>query len=665
MFYRYTFLAVAALTACLVPVTAETAKPKKAKEPRAKKLKVVHARRMHPMFSLEGIKIDGLDQLKVGGMCFHDGALYVVTFSPDRMNKTPDHDGKLIRIDNLAGGGEPKMTVLCGGFYEPAAVGIVGKSIYVGTKDQILRFNDAVGKDELKKDAATVMVDGTSTVNFHTYTIGFEPYEKDGKQYLCGNFTTAIKLGGKRDYMVPPNKDVHRGSTFIYGPVTGSEAPEDASLEYLAGGFRTPNGIEVGPDNEVLVADNQGIFNPSNKLIRLTPGSFYGHYLYNNSRGRAAAFQPEDVEAETGDVTKITPPTLHLPQEIVAKSPAQPHVIRNRKGVLAPYNGQILLCDFTTGQILRASLEEVEGTWQGVVFKHTSGKADQDGNNGLTAAPNRLIEGPDGNYYIGQIGAGRLWEFNGTQAGLQRFKVKSAAEVPADFNEILNVKAIDGGFELEFLKPVPADSITAKDIDALQWTYHPRKSYGGSQIAPEKIAATELTFDESGKKAKLIINGLKDGSDIVGQGAVTNHNSGWVVQVGFSPEKDGKKLLFTEEFWYTMHKRVGEKTAAKTIEISKLEKVEMMFKSLCMACHRELDDGKWGAPDLKGIIGREQTVIRDGKEVQVKVDDAYVINAILNPDAEKTLEYKDAVMANPGLDEQGAKDMLDYIKSLK
>lgn len=661
IFFKYALLVIAVFTTCVDTTRAE----KKAKPIKRQRIKVEHAHRIHPMLDLEAIKIEGLEQLKIGGMCFHEESLYVVTFSPDRMNKKPDYDGKLIRVDNLTSEGNPKMTVLCGGLYEPAAVGIVGESIYVGTKDQIIRFDDALGKDVLKKDIATVMVDGISTNNFHTYTIGFESYVKDGKQYLCGSFTTAIQLGGKRDYMIPPNKNIHRGSTFIYGPVTGSEAPKNASFEYLAGGFRTPNGLEVGPENQVYVADNQGIFNPSNKLIRLTPGAFYGHYLYDDKKGRAAAFQPKDVNTEVGDVSKIEPPTLHLPQEIVSKSPAQPHVIHNRKGVLAPYNGQILLCDFTTGQILRASLEEVEGTWQGVVFKHTSGKADEHGNNGLTGAPNRLIEGPDGHYYIGQIGAGGLWEFNGKQAGLQRFKVKDKSDVISDFNEILNVKAIEGGFELEFLKPLPANSITANEIDVLQWTYHPTKNYGGPQIATQKISATKLSFDESGKKAKLLINGLKDGSDIVGKGKITNQNSGWVIEVKFNPKKDGEPLLYNEKFWYTMHKRLGKKTEAKTIEIAKNLKIEMMFKSLCIACHHELDSGKWGAPDLRGIIGREQIVIRDGKEVKVKVDDAYMINAILNPNAEKPIEYKDAVMANPGLDLQGAKDMLDYIKSLK
>lgn len=662
MILKYSMVATAMLAAFVLPVTAQKKKAK-AKKEKPVKHKVIHAHRLHPFFAIEGIKMDGVENLKVGGMCFHEGSLYVVAFSPDRTNKTPDHNGKLIRVDNLTNGGEPKLTILCEGLYEAAAVGVVGNSIYVGTKTQFLRFTDAVGKDKLDIKSATVMLDGASTVNFHTYTIGFESYMKDGKEYLCGNFTTAILLGGKRDVMIPPNKDVKRGSTFIFGPVTGSENPESVSIEYLAGGYRTPNGVEVGPGNEVYVSDNQGIFNPSNKLIRIAPGSFYGHYL-RTKNGRAAAFQPENVNSETGDVTRMSAPTLHLPQEIVARSPSQPHVIHDRKGILAPYNGQILIGDFTTGQILRASLEEVEGTWQGVVFKHTSGKSDKNGNNGLLGGPNRLIEGPDGNYYVGEIGAGRLWEFNGSQYGLQRLRVKKESEVPAHFNEILNVKACEGGLELEFLKPIDSSLISVEDINVMQWTYQPTPGYGGPQISPERIKATELSFDESGKKATLIIDGLKDGSDIVGKGRKTNHNSGWVIHVGFDPKKSGKSVLFTNEFWYTMHKRLGAKKDAVVIKIEKHEQSEMKFKSLCMACHRE-NDGGWGAPDLVGILGRKQTVIRDGKEVNVTVDEAYILNAIMNPMAEKPKEFKDAVMADPGLSKKQAQEMVDYIKSLK
>ena len=645
----------------------------KKKNPYNNKKKVVSViNEIHPYFELQNIDSLPANTLKIGGMCFHGDDLYVVTLSPDRSNKKPDHQGQLLRIENVltADGKNNKLksTVIAEGLYEPTGVAVVGSSIYVGTKTQILRFNNAVtATTPIKVADATVMIDGLSTINFHTYTIGFEEYKKDGQLYLCGNFTTAIVLGGKRDKMIPPNTDVHRGSTFYFGPVTGTEAPSQIKLEYLAGGFRTPNGVEVGPNNEVYVADNQGIFNPSNELIRIKPGSFYGHYLYNKKNvGRAAAFQPENIEAEPGGAHGQTGATVHLPQVNVARSPAQPHVIQKRTGVLAPYNGQLLLCDFTTGSMLRIFTEEVAGVWQGVAFKHSGGLADKEGNNGFTGGPNRLIEGSDGHYYIGQVGAGKLWSFNETLDGLQRFRVKPAAEVPADFNEILAVRAVDGGFELEFLKPLDTKSITAEQIIVSQNTYIPTNRYGGAPVGTEKLKVKLLTFDSSGKKATLLIDGLKDGSKkyVQKKGNYTSDNTGWVVHIQFDPKKGAKSLLYTNEFWYTLHKKIGGKDldANQIVKASAAEKAEAKYKSLCMACHAV----PTGAPNLIGILGKKQTVIKaNGTQVEITVDRDYLINAIINPNSEKTLPFKDAAMAELGIKKNEAKAIVDYILTLK
>ena len=524
---------------------------------------------VHPLFALENIDTIGGDVFRIGGMAFDHDTLYVTTLQPDRTNKAAYKEGKVLRVENVLRAGKNgeqlKVTTLCDWLYEPCAIAVIGGSIYVGEKDRIIRLNDGVHKDSFTKGEEVVLLDGASTPNFHTYTIGFEPYTKDGKTFLCGNFTTAILIGGKRDVMIPPNPKVHRGSNFIVGPVTGKEDPSSVDIEFLAGGFRTPNGIEIGPDNDVWVTDNQGIFNPSNELIRIEKGKFYGHYL-RVDKGRATAFQPADVDAEVGSPKSQTAATVHLPQGSVANSAAQPIVLRNETGVLAPYKGQILLCEFTSGRILRVFTEKVGEVWQGVVFQHSGGAADKTGNNGLAAGPNRIERGPDGNFYIGEIGAGGLWEFNGTWQGLQRFRVKSAEETTANFNEILAVRVVEGGFELEFLKPVPPDSITVNDINIGQWTYFPTSNYGGKDEAKLMLRAKSLTFDSTGRKATLVINGLKDDSPeyIVtdATGKLSNHNTGWVVHVEFDPRTAGKSLLHTTEFWYTLHKKIHSRPIA-------------------------------------------------------------------------------------------------------
>ena len=651
-------------------LTAAEGAPDKKKEKKVKApAPVVASVGVHPLFTLESIDTEGGEVFRIGGMAFHQDVLYVTTLNPDRTNKGPFKAGKVLRVENVLNAGKDgqklAVTTLCDWLYEPCAIAVIGGSIYVGEKDRIIRLDDGVRKYSFKKGEETVLLAGASSPNFHTYTIGFEHYQRDGQTFLCGNFTTAIQLGGKRDVMAPHNPEVHRGSNFIFGPVDGKEAPGSAKIEFLAGGFRTPNGVEVGPDNAVWVADNQGVFNPSNELIRIEEGKFYGHYL-RTENGRAAAFQPADIDAEVGSPKGQTPATVHLPQFAVARSPAQPIVLRNETGVLAPYNGQVLLTEFTSGRILRVFTEQVAGVWQGVAFQHTGGPSDKDGNNGFSAGPNRIEQGPDGNFYIGEIGAGGLWEFNGNWQGLQRFRVKSADEVPTDFNEILAVRVIDGGFEIEFLKPVPADSITLNDIKVGLWTYFPTSNYGGKDEAKVMLKPKALTFDASGRKATLIINGLKDDNDIVTNGNRGNDNTGWVAHVKFDPRKNGESLLHTKEFWYTLHKKIGGQAVGEgdVMVLTTGEALKQTFQGLCMACHLERDDGTWGAPNFKGILGRNQRVVRDGKEVEVTVDRDYLIHAILHHDAEKALPFRDVAMPPLGLGAEAAADLADYILSL-
>jgi hypothetical protein len=136
--------------------------------------------------------------------------------------------------------------------------------------------------------------------------------------------------------------------------------------------------------------------------------------------------------------------------------------------------------------------------------------------------------------------------------------------------------------------------------------------------------------------------------------------------VEFEPKRDGKPLLHTREFWYTLHKKIGGGAtgAGDVIALTKSEALQQTFQNLCMACHVERDGGPQAAPVLKGILGRKQTVIRDGEPVEVTVDRNYLIRSILYPDAEKTLPFKDVAMPPLGLGNDAAAELADYILRL-
>lgn len=368
-----------ALLLCLllIPVAASAeTKKKKPKKFNPQLDKNVVGDRLHPLCRLENVYPTQQVALKISAMAFSGDDLYVTVFTPDRQNKKPFKTGEVFKLSGLVGNSDRskiKAQRLMGDLYEPTAITVHGGKIYLGEKDKISRLEDRNGDGVYTADEKVILIDGISQPNFHTYTIGFETIERDGATFLAGNLTTSIRLGGSRDLNVTINPKTKRGSTFLLGPITGSESAKEVDISYFAGGYRTPNGFAVGPDQEMIVVDNQGVFNPSNEFIRLTQGAFYGHYLLKKSNANVAAFQPEGVDSVKGGSRYQTPPTVHLPQGIVDRSPSQPVILRDLDGPLAVYNGQWLLGELTLGRLNRVFLEEVEGVWQGAVFLHSGG----------------------------------------------------------------------------------------------------------------------------------------------------------------------------------------------------------------------------------------------------------------------------------------------------
>lgn len=646
-------------------------KPKKKFSPKLDEL--VSADQLHPLFKLENLYPEQDVELKISAMAFSGEDLYVTVFTPDRQNKAPFKEGEIFKVTGLLGNAhraKVRALRLMGDLYEPTAIAVHRGKIYVGEKDKISRLEDKNGDGVFTADEKVVLIDGISQPNFHTYTVGFETIEEDGENYLAGNLTTSIRLGGSRDLNVTVNPKTKRGSTFLLGPITGSEKPDDVDIEYYAGGYRTPNGFSLGPDQEIIVIDNQGVFNPSNEFIRLTKGGFYGHYLLKKDNTNIAAFQPDGVDSKVGGSRYQTPPTVHLPQGIVNRSPSQPVILKNLKGPLSVYNGQWLFGDVTLGRMNRVFLEEVEGVWQGAVFLHSGGH-DPGGQTGFTAGPNRIIEGPDHNYYIGHIGHGGLWQFlpkKGEEPkphyGLQRLSPRKADEIPSGFNEMVAVRDIPGGLEVELFQPINQEQLVKAKFGIKQWTYIPTNGYGGRNFGSESLELMDRQLSDDGLFVKLTIPGIRDNSPpFVTNKNYSNENVGWVIEV-----KVEGLPIYKSTAWYTMIRHQGGGTnsaVAKSISAKEqpLEYAKAQFAAVCAACH-SLDGSRLAGPSLKGIHGRKQKVIRDGKTQEVTIDDSYLLRAIGDPLAEAPVGYPPA-MPSLNLSEIEQKALVQWIKTLK
>lgn len=133
-------------------------------------------------------------------------------------------------------------------------------------------------------------------------------------------------------------------------------------------------------------------------------------------------------------------------------------------------------------------------------------------------------------------------------------------------------------------------------------------------------------------------------------GKYTNENVGWVVHL-----KANGLWLWGDEFWYTVNKHqrseANRPLALVTENAATNPKAYAanLHQAVCAACHA-LEGTQLVGPNLKGIHGRKQTVIRDGKEVEVTIDDDYLLRAMKDPLAEHPKGFAPA-MPNPGLDD--------------
>jgi len=324
---------------------------------------------VHPAFDLAQARPSDF-QPKVGGMDFlSDGRLVVCTW---------DSLGSVYILDGVQGEKPEQIKVkrIAYGLAEPLGLSVVNDEIYVLQKQELTKLVDLTG-DEIIDEYQTICNGWGVSANFHEFAFGL--VYQDG--YFYATLATAINPGGASTKpQVPDRGRVVRISKL------------DGSFELVASGLRTPNGIGLGVDNQIFIADNQGDWLPASKIVHYKPGAWYG--------SRAVDF------AGTQGLQEVLP-VVWLPQDEIGNSPSQPVMIN-----VGPYRNQLLHGDVTHRGVKRVFVEKVQGLYQGAVFRFTQG---------LEAGINRLSWGPDSALYVGGVGSGGNWGHAGKlKFGLQK-----------------------------------------------------------------------------------------------------------------------------------------------------------------------------------------------------------------------------------------------------
>ncbi|RME92724.1 MAG: glycosyl hydrolase, partial [Bacteroidetes bacterium] len=440
---------------------------------------------VHPSYTLTQARPDGFAP-KVAGMDFlPDGRLVISTWDPD---------GAVYVLDGVSTGDPGKISYrkIASGLAEPLGLKVVDGDIYVLQKQELTHLIDHDGDEEID-EYRTLSNDWTVSANFHEFAFGLAFQEP----YFYATLAIGILPGGAS----APNQPKDRGKAVRIHRETGQ-------MEIVAEGLRTPNGIGVGIDNEIFIADNQGDWLPACKILHLSEGAFFGSRAVDSARVSQLPMKP---------------PVVWLPQDEIGNSPTTPSYLND-----GPYAGQMIHGEVTHGGVKRVFVEKVNGEYQGAVFRFIQG---------LEAGINRLVWGPDSALYVGGIGSTGNWQHSGKLwYGLQRLKYNGKPTF-----EMLKVSARTNGMEIELTEALDerfgADP-TAYEVQ--QWYYQPTADYGGPKLDQQDVAVRSVHISDDRKKIFLELPGLKEGYVVY-------------IHLPYHWTSTNGQPLWSTEAWYTLN----------------------------------------------------------------------------------------------------------------
>ncbi len=447
----------------------------------------------HPSWDLHNMRPPNF-LLRNGGLDFlSDGRLVASDWGSD-MTVT----GKVYIISGMGGKDSSGVTykVFAQSLKEPLGLKVVNDTIYVMCKDGLYMLPDADKNglaDENRKIVSgwSYPLNSSNGERWHLFAFGL--LYKDG--FFYGTLASEY----------PPSSDQgkDRGSLIKMDPKKGT-------FEIVVGGLRTPNGIAFGPEGEIFGTDNQGHWLPANKLNHFVKGRNYG--MHNDP-------------ANPYDISRVpqSPPVVWLEEGQIGLSPSQPAYVTH-----GPYSGQFLVGDVSFGGLQRIFVEKVAGEYQGVVFKFAGG---------FEAGTNRLVWGPDGALYIGQIGNNSTnWGWQNKNYGLSKLIDNSTSTF-----ELLAVRSRKNGMELEFTEPVSAASAVAANFTVETWTQLPQEGYGAGNLQSRRnLTVSSATLSMDKKSVFLQIDGL---------------TPNYVVHIKTPSIRSATaKAPWASEAWYTLNK---------------------------------------------------------------------------------------------------------------
>jgi cytochrome c5 len=388
------------------------------------------------------MKFSGIDFMKnpdVAVMCTTDGDVWKVT------GLTKDT-------------GELQWRRIASGLFQPLGIKVLSEKIYVTCRDQLVLLRDLNGDGETDY-YESFNHDHQVTDHFHEFAMGLQA-DKEGNLYYAKSGRHA------REALIPQH------GTLLKVSKNGSKT------EIIATGFRAANGVCINPDGSFIVTDQQGFWNPMNRVNWIEgKGKFYGNmWGYNPPKDSSNA--------------AMEPPMVWIDMEF-DRSPSELLWVDSKKW--GPLNGKLLSFSYGFGKIQLVLNEEVNGQRQGGVI-------DLPGVKFRSGVMRGRFNPVDGHLYACGMSA---WGTSQTMRGGDFYRLRytnKPLSLPVDLN------AEEDGMKLSFASAL--DENKSKDLSNFEvqtWSILRSSKYGSERYNTQTLKIKEVIVSKDKKSIKLLL----------------------------------------------------------------------------------------------------------------------------------------------------------------
>lgn len=366
-------------------------------------------------------------------------------------------DGDVWLVDGFLQGDQLTWRRIASGLFQPLGLRIVNGRIHLTCRDQLAVLHDLNGDAEVDY-IECLNNDHQVTEHFHEFAMGLQT-DSAGNFYYAKSGRHALKA------VVP-----HHGTLL-------KVSRDGSKTEILATGFRAANGVCLNPDGSFVVTDQEGFWNPKNRINWVTvdpggPPKFYGNMFgYHN------------VKSSSDDA--MEPPLCWITNAF-DRSPGE--LVWVNSDAWGPLKGSLLNLSYGYGRVYLVPHESVSVPGRGKV--HQGGMIRLPIPDFPTGVMRGRFHPTDGQLYLCGMFA---WAGSATSpGGLYRLRATGRPVcLPTQ------LRADSTGLHLTFPEILDPGSVEPKNIQVKTWALKRSERYGSDHYdeQPLPVQAVRLSAD--------------------------------------------------------------------------------------------------------------------------------------------------------------------------